>query len=381
MPKPQWNIIRQMRLQLKTGYTRNPTPEYQYLIRNPPLTQGSLPKETHYKETELPYLKLYRKVLRRNPLYADERVYPAFADQEPQALTIAKKQYQLMKEGLSEELAYSKAIEQVSDLENESYLKLKKIQEDIQKEGAKSAHFSRFGFAPELAKWKTILDGRPYKRLSLLKQAELEYFIQTKILKWNEVDRERRMKDPVFVRVFEGFVESLFPVSDEYKQIESKVFQNKFMANFSKLCNLNQRDLRTSQPFFIEDYINFFEKARANPDISTWQAADRDGLTSWIVGTLAFQDVLKKNRSHYVQSHLSNMRDSFFPMFFLTGRSTDFALPSIEEIKMKLYQNEVGYKKVDEKTFVKRFYRLPALLFPEHVYALDQLRVDDKQYV
>lgn len=42
-----------------------------------------------------------------------------------------------------------------------------------------------------------------------------------------------------------------------------------------------------------------------------------------------------------------------------------YKLPSVETFKQMLYDNDIGYKVVDGKLFVRRFYAIPLLLFPE----------------
>ena len=42
-----------------------------------------------------------------------------------------------------------------------------------------------------------------------------------------------------------------------------------------------------------------------------------------------------------------------------------YQLPSVEAFKQILYDNDVGYKVVDGKLYVRRFYKIPLLLFPE----------------
>ena len=69
----------------------------------------------------IPYLKLYKQAVAKNPIYTDERVYPAYWQQEPQALTLAKKQYELMQNGVSEEDAYQQSLDYVEVLEDKAY--------------------------------------------------------------------------------------------------------------------------------------------------------------------------------------------------------------------------------------------------------------------
>ena len=62
-----------------------------------------------------------------------------------------------------------------------------------------------------MSMFKEMLSKTPYDELDLADQGEIDYFIQTKVLRWNEVERERRMRDPIFVRQFENLRASLLP--------------------------------------------------------------------------------------------------------------------------------------------------------------------------
>lgn len=46
-----------------------------------------------------------------------------------------------------------------------------------------------------------------------------------------------------------------------------------------------------------------------------------------------------------------------------------FPVPTVDSIKKLLYQNQIGYKVVNGKVYVRMLYRIPALLFPKETFA------------
>ena len=83
------------------------------------------------------------------------------------------------------------------------------------------------------------------------------------------------------------------------------------------------------------------------------------------MNTLALRDVLKGNSASRVQHYLEDIRNKFFPMVKYPERVDEFSIPDVRGLKALLYQNDVGYRNQNEKVYVRRFYRLPALLFPK----------------
>jgi len=363
-PRPRINLLRLLRLQLKTGFLRNEPPEYQYLRRYPPFASDTLPKEHRIRTVDVPHAAYYQKVVERNPLYLDERVYGAYSDQEPQALVLAKKQYQYVKQGLDDEAAYQKALKYIDELEDKAYIEFKKVNKLVEESGGNSSFLSDTAIVEEVNKWKGKLSETPYEELPTLEQGELDYFIQKKILKWSEIERERRMKDPIFVMQFDKLLHSLFPANDNLKETLSKKFQTKFKENFLLLHEFDPNALKALRPFYVEDYLELYEKARQQPDLSQWEEGSRDLISSWIIETLAYRDIIENRSPRKIQSYLDSLRDTFFPMLRYPNRKDKLPTLTIDQIKSVLYANEIGYKKEESKLFVKRFYRLPKLLFP-----------------
>jgi hypothetical protein len=80
------------------------------------------------------------------------------------------------------------------------------------------------------------------------------------------------------------------------------------------------------------------------------------------------------------------------------GRAASFTLPSLAEVRAILYKNDIGYKRdssavaVPEKgeseasvaesaggkLLIKRFYKLPMLLFPEETFTTTMLADQEK---
>ena len=127
----QLHVIRNIRLQLKTGFMRQAPSAYTLLRRYPPLSRDTSLPVREVKTRNIPYLHFYDKVLEENPLYSDEKVYSAFWRHEPQALTLAKKWYEMTQKGMSEKDAYIEAQSHVQKNEDQSYLKLKNLVKDL----------------------------------------------------------------------------------------------------------------------------------------------------------------------------------------------------------------------------------------------------------
>ncbi len=209
------------------------------------------------------------------------------------------------------------------------------------------------------------MGGLAYHELDLADQGDIDYLIQTKILKWNEVQRERRMKDPIFVKDFDDLRNALFPMSEPVKAkiLAQHAADERSTFFFNK--GLSDDKLITVSPFFLEDYIYHFVRIKAQPDLKRWRSEDRSDLSRWIVDCLALQEIMEKAPNYEVQDYLNNLRVQFFPMLQYPDRVDDFAEPTLESVKAVLYANGVGYKNTEEGLYIRRFYKLPMLLFPK----------------
>ena len=155
--KNNFNVVRQIRLQLKTGFLRKEPPEYTFLRRYPPMNRDRAPPYHKVPFKQIPYLKLYEKAVQRNPLYDDEKVYGGYWQQEPQALTLAKKQYEYMQEGLSEDDALAKATAYVNDLESKSYEEVKGMVEILKERKMGLPFFDDLTLVGDISMWQTKL--------------------------------------------------------------------------------------------------------------------------------------------------------------------------------------------------------------------------------
>ena len=305
-------------------------------------------------------------------------MYPAYWQNEPQALTLAKKQYALMRDGMAEDLAYEKAVEYVNGLENTSYEEMMKFLQILHEKGTNKPFLAEDSIAEELVYWKGRLKVTKYKDLELGEQGEIDYFIQTKLLKWNEVDRERRMKDPIFFVQFCLIRQSLFNVNlgldgdltYQSEQVEVVEPEEKVPEDVKEVVRNDWLGkLQTSKYFYVEDYIYFLKKSKAKPSLTKWTLQEREKLNRWISETLAFKTVLDRKTPHEAQQYLDELRAQYFPLLHLPHLAMSFTIPSVTDLKRLLYANRVGYKNENLFTFVKRFYRIPMLLFPVETFA------------
>lgn len=265
--RPGISILRTLRLQLKSGYLRHEPVEYDYLRRFPPLPSHSTPKHHVINTVNVPYVDLFEKALDKNQLFERDRIYPAFSHQEPLGLVLAKRQYLYMQQGMSESDAYDKAMKYIDELEDLAYAEMKDITVKIKDMG--SVHDAVLGdenIRKKLAEWQAKLQDIAYEDLSLAEQGELDYFIQIHLLKWNEVERSRRMQDPVFFIQFEKLLTSLFPLSETSK-LKTR---QKFKKNFLRFNRYNERKITALKPFYLEDYLMYWNKAMQNPDLQNW---------------------------------------------------------------------------------------------------------------
>lgn len=180
------------------------------------------------------------------------------------------------------------------------------------------------------------------------------------------MERERRMKDPIYYDQFQKIRLSIFPaigtVINETKDLERKTY---FMKQVLMSQGYDHRLFVTKQPFFYEEYSAFFQKLKIMPLLSQWTAFDRQTFSKWIIATISFRQSLEDRRytQDNIQIYVDCMRAQFFPMIPYPDRVDEFNLPSLKEIKQLLYDNDIGYKQMHGKFYIKRFYKLPSLLF------------------
>jgi len=363
------NTFRALRLQVKSGFREEP-PEFTIMKRYPPMFRNRAPSRTEVPRHKIPYLKLYQKAVERNPLFADERVFPAYWMYEPSALTLARKQYEHMKNGMDEETAYKKAVEYVDDIENSAYESLIEFKKLVDSADASKPYLSDPAIVEEIAYWKNQLETTKYQEMEPADQGDIDRFIQMSLLKWNEVERERRMRDPMFYNQFERVRESIFP---EIVKAKEELFNfNDFKQNVNDYHRYMAREefntakWCASKPFFYEDYAEYFEKVKKNPKISTWEPEEVQAFSHWVADTLAMQLNIAEGDITDVDDYIQLLQEQFFPMLRNPDAKREFELPDELSFRTKLYEENIGYKREEGgKLYVRRFYRIPALFFPE----------------
>ena len=326
------------------------------------------------KTESLPFMRLYDKAVARDAIYADERVYPAFWQHEPQAMVLAKKQHQLMRAGIDEETAFIRAKRYVEELESAAYEEAQDLCSVLKSKGAAVTFAADEEVADMISYWRERLQDTRFSKLSDAEKGSIDHLIQTKILKWNEVERERRMQDPIFFRQFNDLRCAIFPeiaaeinaANMEDLSRERTIFKNELFNRY----RLNENQLSPASPFFYEDYLFYFNKLKKEPMLMNWSESERSTFFRWIVNTLAVRDVLKNSSPSRVQHYLEDVRGKFFPMVKYPEKASSYSLPELEDFKAILYKNDIGYRRQDDRLYVRRFYRLPALLFPEETNEL-----------
>lgn len=343
-------------------------------------------------------MELYEKAVTKHPKY-DESIYPAYWQQEPLALTLAKKQYTFMQEGDSEEIAFRKAEKYVDDIENKSYVELLAIRETLNDMNAKPPFMTDSEIAETISYWKAKLQETTYEDLELADQGEVDFFIQTKILKWTEAQRERRMKDVIFYNEFHKLREILFPINATIQKELALESEKEFRSFYFKIRLLDPSKLTCAAPFYLEDYVSLFTKMSQQPNLQKWSMRDLNHLADWIENTLAMRQIVEKSSRQTVDRYIDHLKITFFPILnkvvntpTTTSTSSSslnsgssgssvgkfsFLIPTVDSIKKVLYQNQIGYKVEDGKVYVKRFYRIPALLFPKETFAANLINDEE----
>jgi len=375
------NLLRHVRLMKKTNFIKEWPKEYIFMTKYPPLTRRSK-EEIKAEPMKVPYLRLYHDAVRKNPAFASERVYPAYWHQEPMAMVLAKKQFALMQSGLDEDEAYAQAKDSVDGMESAAYDDLAELRAKVESDDSRPALLADPVITEGLAKWRDVLAETPYDELELADQGEIDHFVQAYVLKWSELERERRMGDPAFALQFEHLRNSLLvadaPMSQEGGHghaLGSQADKEDVLEFFG--CT-KQDLLSAREKFFFEDYASWFEKVKATPLLKAWPKAERSDMSKWIVSTLAMQHVIETEDAAGIRRYLEQLRRQFFPMINSPDTADDFDLPSAEDVRAILYKNDIGYRKEGDagRLYVRRFYNLPRLLFPKFILGM-RLKADN----
>ena len=343
--KYSFNMMKMIRIQVKSGYMKKEPEAFTFMKRYPPLTRDRAAPVRKLQVNSIPYLRLYEDAVARNPRYLDERVFPAYWQQEPAALTLAKKQYELMKQGLSEKDAFEGALQYTQVLENRAYEEMKAVieksgnstePEKVSKPVSKAASTPsavpaevEFDLAKALKSFKILLQEVDYDDLDLKDQGEIDFVLQTKVLKWKEVERERRMKDPVFALEFQKLRKAMFPDVSKIAIIRQPEERATTKLDLLSFYNISENKLCTNAPFYYDEYVFYFDKARAEPLLGRWNIRDRQAFSRWITDTLALREIVEKSLTSVVQRYLDDLRAQFFPMVRYPDRASDFTLPEI----------------------------------------------------
>ena len=171
---------------------------------------------------------------------------------------------------------------------------------------------------------------------------------------------------PLRQQVYEQLRDAIFPNPREAEK-NAKLAAVDAKRNFCKAYKTNYDLARASFPFYADDYVKWFAKLNAEPDTNKWRLDERSIFSNWIIDTLALQSEMQETSgkdARAIQRYLNTLKYQFFPMTRPGVTTEKFATPSVESLRRVLFENEVGYKQQNNKVFVKRFYRIPALLFP-----------------
>jgi hypothetical protein len=170
----------------------------------------------------------------------------------------------------------------------------------------------------------------------------------------------------------------LFPESIAPKVSEGEASSDDIMAHVKSSLNVKFDKMKPFTPFFIDDYIFLLNKVKEQPLLTRWSERDRENISRWILDALAIRDVLESNSTPKIQAYLDDLRAYFFPMIRYPSLTNDFVIPSVADMKALLYNNDIGYKTQNGKVFVRRYYLLPRLLFPNETFATSIIKDEEK---
>jgi hypothetical protein len=345
--------------------------EYNFMKRYPPILAHKQNAMRRLEAQKIPYMKIYDKVVERNPLYVDERIYPAYWEHDTTPLAIAKRQYDLMQQGLSEEEAYFKALEYVEQIEADAYDSMEKMLLSIQSLQGSLSYVSDPKVKADIEKFRNKLQLFYYNELDLGEQGEVDHIIHKHILKWNPVQTEIRMKDPVFVMMFNELRAAVFPsiATEGDEEEEEEVGKDGAGADGKEPGSVPSFAKLTNAPFHYEEYLELFNKLKMQPAIGRWTNAEREKLLKWVYEALALRDSVDRSVGAELQRYLDEVRDTFFPMIRFPELASKLSLPDTGSIRQVLYDHQIGYRTDGNKLFIRRFYKLPRILFPAETFA------------
>lgn len=114
-------------------------------------------------------------------------------------------------------------------------------------------------------------------------------------------------RDPVFFLQFEKLRALLFPEGFP-EALKKRQQREKMKQLVFRIHNLDPSRMKTTRPFFYEDYQYFFDKILKEGTTFYWEEKDRDEISAWLFDTLIFEDVINAHDDHEVKSMLSLFR-------------------------------------------------------------------------
>jgi hypothetical protein len=194
------------------------------------------------------------------------------------------------------------------------------------------------------------------------------------------------MKDQIFVNEFESLRSALFP--DAFDRVpppvdpivEADHIQDLMKRKAPMAYELASYETPVnSKPFYYEDYSEMFRMAKSNYKNSRWPGKSKEKLTRWIEYAVLSKGAFARQLGFTAADNFMIAKNQFFPFFGRPVQEVDnYSLPSVEDMRKLLYKNDIGYKQDVErdtaKMFIKRFYKIPMLLFPKDTFWLHLIK-------
>lgn len=359
--RPPRHYLKDISQKLRSGFLKEAPPAYLAAKTLPPVVQH-LQLGRKIPQARMKNAHLVRKLLAKNPDLAFSATGVGNRpEDEPYPLRFARHQYEAMKQGMTEEEAFEKAKEALHDVEDVAFAKLEKLVEQAEKFSDPEAYLSA-ELAEEVARFKQSLPELRYSDLDARDQGLVDHFLQTRVLKWEEIDRINRMGHPIFVEQFEKLRDILFPSIADKKEDPEAVLDAQATKFLWKALKVDHPELlKTKQPFYVEDYVYWFNKTKETTNMPD---SEHQQFKDWVLSTLAIEYELRGSADTQ-QQYLAHLIHTYFPHLRKEYNEKRFTLPDVQDLKDLLFENKVGYMKHNNKLHVRRFYRLPAILFPE----------------
>jgi len=268
------------------------------------------------------------------------------------AYKMASEIWRSVQEGKTEKEAFEAAEVRMAQEEEVEFNKFRKMVGSAFLDGGPVLVVDRESLE-QYERWKSTLSRTPYHELSEGEKGLMDRFLTHHVLGWDDTQAEMRMKNMAWVFYLLKLRDALFP-SVERSVVRGR---NKEVWRVLKKAGEASSDL-PKRPFFYESYQEIF--ARSMGSLGMEGEVDR-----WVFERLRGPGYKASLSQAEKGRYLERMRAAFFPHLIVTD--IPISLPTVDKLKEILYKAKIGYRKRMDKLEIRRFYKLPSLLFSSTV--------------